>query len=105
MRSHKCLPLPLLPQTWDEDLAVSALEWARRCTTEHNPDLKRAGRVSPTFSSVGENIWAGYPATLFNATQAVQSWVEEKRRYDYESNACSDVCGHYKQVRAATPCR
>lgn len=83
---------------------MTAREWARKCTFEHNPDLKRAGHMPPKFSSVGENIWTGYPTTLFNATQAIQKWVDEKRDYDYNSNACNNVCGHYKQVRVETPC-
>lgn len=68
---------------------------------KHNPDLKHAGHLPPKFSSVGENIWTGYPTTLLNATRAIQSWVDEERDYDYNSNACNNVCGHYKQVHAA----
>lgn len=88
----------LLPQTWDKDLAMTAQEWARKCTFEHSPDLKSAGRLLPKFSSVGKNIWTGNLTTLFNATQAIQSWVDEKQDYDYDSNACNNVCSHYKQV-------
>lgn len=95
--------LLLLPQTWDKDLAVTAREWARKCRFEHNPDLKRPGRVPHKFSSVGENIWTAYPSTQFNATRAIQSWVDEKLDYDYHSNGCSNVCGHYKQVGAEMP--
>lgn len=100
---HKCLTQPLLPQTWDKDLAITAREWARKCTFEHNPDLKLAERVPPKFSSVGENIWTGYPTTLFNATWAIQNWVDEKQDYDYNNNTCKNVCDHYKQVCAEMP--
>lgn len=93
------LSLPL--QTWDKDLAATAREWARRCLFEHNPDPKGAGRV-PNASSVGENIWTGYPPSSFNAAGAIQNWVDEKQHYDYDRNACSDVCGHYKQVGLRT---
>lgn len=30
---------------------------------------------------------------------SVASWVNEKKDYDYASNSCSGVCGHYTQVR------
>lgn len=96
--------LYLLPQTWDKDLAMTAKEWARKCTSECNPNLNSAGHVLPKFSSVGENIWTGYPTMLFNATQAIQNWVDEKHDYDYNSNVCDNVCSHYKQVCAKILC-
>ncbi|CAG2213593.1 unnamed protein product [Mytilus edulis] len=30
--------------------------------------------------------------------KSVASWVNEKKDYDYASNSCSGVCGHYTQV-------
>ncbi|KAF5731874.1 pathogenesis-related protein 1-like [Tripterygium wilfordii] len=31
-------------------------------------------------------------------TDVVNLWVAEKANYDYESNSCNGVCGHYTQV-------
>ncbi|XP_056101260.1 GLIPR1-like protein 1 [Rhinichthys klamathensis goyatoka] len=84
--------------TWDEGLAVTARAWARFCLFKHNIHLKDAGRVHPTFTSVGENIWAGAPYTHFNVKSAIKSWVDEVQDYDYSQNQCSKVCGHYTQV-------
>ncbi|XP_073688981.1 GLIPR1-like protein 1 [Garra rufa] len=84
--------------TWDEGLAVTAQAWARFCLFKHNIHLREVGRMHPTFTSVGENIWAGAPISSFNTKSAVQSWVSEVKDYDYSTNQCSAVCGHYTQV-------
>ncbi|XP_070785100.1 GLIPR1-like protein 1 [Enoplosus armatus] len=88
----------MLYMTWDEGLAITARAWARRCVVEHNIYLNDVRRVHPTFSSVGENIWTGYPPSSFSVTQAIKRWVDEEQYYDYNSNRCTDVCGHYTQV-------
>ncbi|KAG5023242.1 hypothetical protein JHK82_019144 [Glycine max] len=33
-----------------------------------------------------------------HADHTVRAWVNEKANYDYNSNTCSSVCGHYTQV-------
>ncbi|XP_063761776.1 glioma pathogenesis-related protein 1 isoform X2 [Eleginops maclovinus] len=90
--------LDMLFMTWDEGLAITAAAWARNCLFEHNTHLEEVRRVHPTFSSVGENIWVGYPPSHFNVVRAIQSWVNEKQVYNYDQNTCSGVCGHYTQV-------
>ncbi|TDG96918.1 hypothetical protein EPR50_G00233980 [Perca flavescens] len=88
----------MLYMTWDEGLAITARAWARHCVFEHNIYLKDVRRVHPTFSSVGENIWTGYPPSTFDVQGAIKSWVDEKQDYDYSSNVCTHICGHYTQV-------
>ncbi|XP_040886115.1 GLIPR1-like protein 1 [Toxotes jaculatrix] len=88
----------MLYMTWDEGLAITARAWARHCVFEHNIYLKDVRRVHPTFSSVGENLWTGYPPSLFNVTRAIKRWVDEKDHYNYQTTSCSKVCGHYTQV-------
>ncbi|XP_010788071.1 glioma pathogenesis-related protein 1-like, partial [Notothenia coriiceps] len=85
-------------QTWDEGLAITAAAWARNCLFEHNVDLKDVRRMHATFSSVGENLWAGFPASDFNVRSAIKSWVDEVHQYNFDENSCSGVCGHYTQV-------
>lgn len=92
--------LSLLDQTWDAGLAITARAWAKRCLFEHNTYLGDARRVHPNFSSVGENLWAGSPPSFFSVKLAVKKWVDEKQHYDYNSNRCTGVCGHYTQVCA-----
>ncbi|XP_033987452.1 glioma pathogenesis-related protein 1-like isoform X1 [Trematomus bernacchii] len=88
----------MLFMTWDEGLAITAAAWARNCLFVHNVHLEDVRRVHPTFSSVGENLWAGSPASHFNVTTAIKSWVDEVHKYDFDQNRCSGVCGHYTQV-------
>ncbi|XP_054480522.1 GLIPR1-like protein 1 [Anoplopoma fimbria] len=88
----------MLYMTWDEGLAITARAWARHCVFEHNTYLKDVRRVHPTFSSVGENIWVGHPPSLFNVLGAIKLWVDEKQDYNYNTNDCRKVCGHYTQV-------
>lgn len=85
-------------QTWDEGLAVTARAWARFCVFEHNIHLREVRRMHPTFTSVGENLWVGYPYAQFTVKRAVKLWVDEVQDYNYYQNQCSKVCGHYTQV-------
>uniref|UniRef100_A0A3Q3WKX5 SCP domain-containing protein n=1 Tax=Mola mola TaxID=94237 RepID=A0A3Q3WKX5_MOLML len=87
----------MLYMTWDAGLASTAKAWARQCLFEHNPRLQEDSRRNPT-SSVGENIWTGYPPSYFDVTHAIKKWVNEVQDYDYNSNNCRAVCGHYTQV-------
>ncbi|XP_041637144.1 glioma pathogenesis-related protein 1 [Cheilinus undulatus] len=79
--------------TWDDELAITAKGWAQQCLFDHNPR-----RAHPNFTSVGENIWTGVPPSSFDVAGAIQSWVNEKQYYDFNSQACTKVCGHYTQV-------
>lgn len=59
--------------------------------------------MHPTFTSVGENIWAGYPYTSFTVKSAVKLWADEVKHYNYyaeKPNQCvkGKECGHYTQV-------
>jgi pathogenesis-related protein 1 len=79
-----------VPLTWSEPLAIVAQNWADRLLANgqfvhsHNPDY-------------GENL---YEITGAAATPAdvVNAFAGEVRYYDYPSNTCSGVCGHYTQV-------
>ncbi|XP_034529533.1 GLIPR1-like protein 1 [Notolabrus celidotus] len=83
----------MMPMSWDEDLAITAREWATKCLFEHNPNRRR-----PNSNSVGENLWVGYPPSFFNVLGSIKSWDDEKQYYDFDSQACTKVCGHYTQV-------
>jgi hypothetical protein len=45
---------------------------------------------------VGENIYGS--GGNADAQQAVDLWAAEAANYDYATNACSSVCGHYTQI-------
>jgi hypothetical protein len=87
------------PLTWDPALAAIAQGWAEQCVDneapigliDHNPDR------SATYPEyVGENVYGSGGAP--SGTDAVALWVSEEADYDYPSNTCSDICGHYTQV-------
>ncbi|HEY4238844.1 MAG TPA: CAP domain-containing protein [Kofleriaceae bacterium] len=90
---------PPLPQlTWDPDLAASAAAYAAMCIDtdgdglmDHNPN-----RSDGFPDYVGENIYAS--SGTASPTDAVSDWVSEQADYDYDTNTCSGVCGHYTQV-------
>ncbi|CAF2106177.1 unnamed protein product, partial [Brassica napus] len=44
----------------------------------------------------GENLAMG--SGDFSGVVAVELWVKEKANYNYASNTCNGVCGHYMQV-------
>jgi hypothetical protein len=91
------------PLVWDPSLAATAQAWAEQCVDDegivglidHNPNRSDG---HPQY--VGENIY-GHSGSA-SGTAAVASWVSEEADYDYDSNTCSDVCGHYTQVVWAT---
>ncbi|XP_070574621.1 GLIPR1-like protein 1 isoform X2 [Ptychodera flava] len=86
--------------SWDDDLAAMAQEWSEECTFKHgNPT-----NISP-FPIVGQNLWLGgprSPSDSIDVESVVDSWHSEVSDYDYDSNKCSNVCGHYTQVVWAT---
>lgn len=90
----------MLHMTWDEALAITARAWSRNCVFQHNIYLRETKRVHPDFSSVGENIWAGYPTSTFSVERALHLWVAEVKDYINKTNEClpNSICGHYTQV-------
>lgn len=84
---------------WSDTLAAVAQAWASKCIdtvapmglVDHN-----ANRAVGYGGTVGENIF-GTTSTP-TAQEAVKSWAEEARSYDYAKNTCSLVCGRYTQV-------
>ncbi|KAJ7329840.1 hypothetical protein JRQ81_016014 [Phrynocephalus forsythii] len=91
----------MLQMTWDPALAKTARAWAKKCQFAHNIHLKTPQKVHPYFTPVGENIWTG-SVSLFSVKAALSSWYNEVHDYNYESQACAKVCGHYTQVVWAT---
>lgn len=80
-------PSPALPAlTWSAQAASVASAWAANCNWSHN---KNRGNY-------GENISAAtYPQT---PADVVASWAKEAANYDYATNGCAGVCGHYTQI-------
>jgi pathogenesis-related protein 1 len=83
-------PLHLPPLRWSPKLAKLAQEWADTLLAngrfEHRPK-----------TLLGENIFAIEGARAL-AARVVGDWASEVRDYDYSSNKCRGVCGHYTQI-------
>ncbi|KAK7114092.1 GLIPR1-like protein 1 [Littorina saxatilis] len=77
---------------WDDDLEALAQDWAANCVFSHRPDRKNIG----SFSYAGENLYAGTGG--YDPDNVVQLWYDEKKYYNFNTKACSHVCGHYTQV-------
>ncbi|XP_027742590.1 glioma pathogenesis-related protein 1-like [Empidonax traillii] len=83
--------------SWDAALAKTAKAWAKKCKFKHNTNLEIPGKIHPIFPLVGENIWTG-TATTFSVGAALSDWFNEGSSYDFSTNSCTGICGHYTQV-------
>ncbi len=76
---------------WDEQVAAYAQEWAENlkkqgCSLRHRAPNK-----------YGENIaWAS--GKNLTTSEVVKMWYDEVQYYNYATNSCKKVCGHYTQV-------
>ncbi|KFK39973.1 hypothetical protein AALP_AA3G313300 [Arabis alpina] len=74
------------PIQWDEGVAAYARSYADQLRGDCN--LIHSG------GPYGENLAGGD----LTGVSAVNLWVSEKADYNYDSNTCNGVCGHYTQV-------
>ena len=82
--------LKMPPLVWSDRLAERAQDWADTL-------LARRQFAHRQNSPYGENLFEirGGSAT---SAQVVKAWADEVRDYDYKSNKCRGVCGHYTQI-------
>jgi pathogenesis-related protein 1 len=82
--------LGIAPLSWSDRLAARSQDWAdilvARNQFSHRPN-----------STYGENLFELTGATA-SPEQVVNAWAAESRDYDYSSNSCRGVCGHYTQI-------
>jgi pathogenesis-related protein 1 len=78
------------PLVWSDRLAERAQNWAdtllARGEFAHRPNGK-----------YGENLYE-IDGAYATAAEVVKEWASESRNYDYRSNKCHGVCGHYTQI-------
>jgi hypothetical protein len=96
-------PSPALPPvTWDSTLADSAYNYLSKCPggsvdlAPHNANRSTDYKALGGTDTVGENIYASTGSTV-KPTAAVNSWMSEASKYDYNTNNIS-AAGHYTQV-------
>ncbi|XP_069463313.1 GLIPR1-like protein 2 [Ambystoma mexicanum] len=107
LANHNALRAQVSPEasdmrymTWDPSLAVTASEWAKKCTLSPNEHLDQVGMAHPRFRKIGENIWVGNAGTELSFTE---HFPAEAKYYDYSKKECVDSCRQYTQVvRAET---
>lgn len=82
--------VPVPPLEWSGKLAGVAQKWAdtllARGRFEHQP-----------HNSYGENLFE-MRGRLAAPDEVVLAWASEAADYDYKTNACRGVCGHYTQL-------
>ena len=80
----------MAPLSWSDRLATRAQDWAdnlmARKQFAHRPN-----------SAYGENLFEVTGAYV-SPSEVVNAWARESRDYDYRSNKCHGVCGHYTQI-------
>ena len=78
------------PLTWSARLALAARKWAEA--------LAANGRFEHQKHRVyGENLYEARGSEA-SPTRVVAAWAAESANYDYRSNGCNGVCGHYTQI-------
>jgi uncharacterized protein YkwD len=78
------------PLAWSDRLAARSQDWADTL-------LARKQFIHRANSTYGENLFE-IIGTTASAAQVVNAWAAESRDYDYNSNRCRGVCGHYTQI-------
>ena len=78
------------PLAWSDRLAALAQTWAETL-------IVRNEFVHRPKSPYGENLFEISGAQV-SPRQVVDEWAAEARNYDYRSNRCKAVCGHYTQI-------
>lgn len=78
------------PLVWSTELSEYAQQWADTL-------LKKEGFSHRGQRRYGENLFeiSGQYAT---PEEVVSAWAAEARSYNYKTNTCSRICGHYTQV-------
>ncbi|KAJ3509670.1 hypothetical protein NLJ89_g5095 [Agrocybe chaxingu] len=73
------------PLTWDSALYTSTLQWAQGCKFTHSS------------GQYGENLYAS-TGTNIGVEPAVNAWMSEASKYNYNSPGFSSTTGHFTQV-------
>jgi pathogenesis-related protein 1 len=78
------------PFVWSDKLGAVAQSWA-------NTLLKNKQFYHRPRSDYGENLFEIRGGSV-TPQDVVHDWASESRDYDYSSNRCRAVCGHYTQI-------
>jgi len=90
-----------VPLAWDGGLAAYAQEWAEYLRDEYGCELQHRAWLGMDEEPYGENLYGAtaWGMALSTSPQdVVDAWWSEEAYYDYATNSCTRVCGHYTQV-------
>ncbi|KAF5335844.1 hypothetical protein D9758_016702 [Tetrapyrgos nigripes] len=73
------------PVTWNGDIAAGVQDYANKCVFQHSGT-----------NGVGENLAAG--SGDFTMQNAMDSWMNEASKYDFNNPGFSEDTGHFTQV-------
>ena len=79
----------LPPLQWSNQLALAAQKWADTLLATH--------QFQHSDSPYGENLF-DITGTAARPSLVVKHWALEAINYNYESNTCRGLCGHYTQI-------
>ena len=81
-------------------MAQVAQNYSEKCIFEHNPYRSKQQSL---FSYVGENLGiTTNPADNYEGLFTL--WINERNSYDFTTDSCSSICGHYTQVGKVLIC-
>ncbi|MFH1529706.1 MAG: CAP domain-containing protein [Pseudomonadota bacterium] len=86
---------------WNDEIAAYAQEWAEYLRDNHDCNLQHRAWLGMAEKGYGENLYgASAWGMRLNTTpqEVVAAWWSEVSDYDYASNSCTGVCGHYTQL-------
>ena len=78
------------PLAWSAELASYAQEWAERL-------IERREFGHRPVTPLGENLFA-ISGGVSSPRKVVGVWAAEGKDYNYRTNRCRGVCGHYTQI-------
>ena len=89
---------PLSHLTWSTQLATTAQNYANGCpaTPCQGHNLNRSVGYEPNY--IGENIYWTLGTNNSIASNSVVAWDSERQYYNFQTGACSGVCGHFTQL-------
>jgi uncharacterized protein YkwD len=85
--ARKQVNIPKL--VWDKAVANYSRWYARQRWSDC--------RLIHSHGYYGENLFWG-SGNCWKVEEIVQAWVVERKDYDYQTNSCRKVCGHYTQI-------